>query len=374
MLRQIIYFTLLLGIATAAVHKFLARPYRLDGEAARTRQNTVERRRFQEIREHWPEFDKWNELQPSIALNRSYETNFAYLTNITIGTPAQTFVAEIDLWYGSDLCVISSSANLSKVSPSVPQKHTYDPSGSSSFVDLNSNFTDWVCGDGKNGSDQVTVDTVSTSVVMGIVDEIGYDFRYDPIDAVLGLNPTTPQSNKNNLVSQLVAGVDKPIMSWWQNDSRNYEGPAQLTLGGEDTDNCQANYAYVPQIWSRYGYGDFRKGLNTTLRLWHGHSPIYCSDDFFYLMTNASNASWNETINDWEVDCDVTKAKNITLNIGSNGNTADSNTKQLVLTGADYIGYLSWYDTCVVYAAHYAYISYVELTNRFLNNLFVAID
>ncbi|KAI1700077.1 eukaryotic aspartyl protease domain-containing protein [Ditylenchus destructor] len=99
----------------------------------------------------------------------------------------------------------------SKVSPTVPQKHTYDPSGSSSFVDLNSNFIDWVCGDGKNGSDQVTVDTVSTSVVMGIVDEIGYDFRYDPIDAVLGLNPTTPQSNKNNLVSQLVAGLDNNI-------------------------------------------------------------------------------------------------------------------------------------------------------------------
>ncbi|KAI1700078.1 hypothetical protein DdX_16946 [Ditylenchus destructor] len=36
--------------------------------------------------------------------------------------------------------------------------------------------------------------------------------------------------------------------------------------------------------------------------------------------------------------CD--ESQNITLNIGSNGNTADSNTKQLVLTGADYIGYL----------------------------------
>ncbi|KAI1693771.1 aspartic protease 6 [Ditylenchus destructor] len=375
MLRQIIYFTLSLGIATAAVHKFFAQPYRLDSEAARTRQNAVERRRFQEIREHWPTFDKWNELQPSIALNHSYESNYAYLTNITVGTPV--------MWYGSDLCVISSNANLSKVSNSIPQKHTYDSSGSSSFVDLNSNFTDWVCGDGKNGSDQITVDTVSTSVVMGIVDDIGYDFKYDPIDAVLGLNPTTPQSNKNNLVSQLIAGLDKPIMTWWQNDSRRYDGPAQLTLGGEDTDNCQSNYVYAPQIWSRYGYGDFRvhlasasidgmpnyvKGLNTTLQLWHGRNRIYCSDDVFYLMTNASNASWNETISDWEVDCDVTKANNITLNIGSNGNTADGNTKQLVLTGADYIEYVSWFDTCVVYANHYYSLTYLELTSRFLNN------
>ncbi|KAI1695833.1 hypothetical protein DdX_19369 [Ditylenchus destructor] len=105
-----------------------------------------------------------------------------------------------------------------------------------------------------------------------------------------------------------------------------------------------------------------------TLELSSGRSEMYCSDDFFYLLTNASNASWNETIYEWEADCDTTKAKNIILNIGSNGNTSDADTKQLVLTGADYIKYLSYYDTCVVYANHYKYIRYVQLKAMFLNN------
>ncbi|KAI1700791.1 eukaryotic aspartyl protease domain-containing protein [Ditylenchus destructor] len=383
MLFSSIYFILFLGLTNAAVHKFLAHTYRLDRVEAEIRQNALKRMRFQQIREHWPEFDDQNGLQPSIALNHSETTYNLYLTNITVGTPAQTFVAEIDLWYGSDLCVISSSANLSVVDDRLAEKHTYNSSESSSFVDLKGKFADWVCGYGINGSDQVTVDTASANVAMGIVDNLGYEISQYPIDAMLGLNPSTPQSNKDNLVSQLVAGLDKPIVSWWQNESSFYEGPAQLTLGGEDIDNCRSNYVYAPQIPSINGFNDFgvhlvsasidgmpnsEKGLNTTLQLWHGHNRIYCSDDFFYLMTNASNASWNETIEEWEVDCDVSKVKNITLNIGSNGNTTDSNTKQLVLTGVDYIRYYSWYDKCVVYAAKYKRIRHVEMTFRFLNN------
>ncbi|KAI1693781.1 eukaryotic aspartyl protease domain-containing protein [Ditylenchus destructor] len=169
--------------------------------------------------------------------------------------------------------------------------------------------------------------------------------------------------------------------------SVGYEETAQLTLGGEDTDNCQSKYTYVPQIRSRYGLSGFRvhlasgsidgmpdfvKGLNTTLKVSPDLGRMYLNDDFFYLLTNASNASWNETINEWEVDCNVTKAKNITLNIGSDGNTADGNTKQLVLTGADYIQYDSRKNTCIVYASRYKYVASVTMTNRFLNNHCIA--
>ncbi|KAI1701001.1 eukaryotic aspartyl protease domain-containing protein [Ditylenchus destructor] len=242
------------------------------------------------------------------------------------------------------------------------------------------------------------VDDVSANVVMGVItDQIGYYLRYYPVDGVLGLNPTTPFTNADNLVSQLVGTMDTPIMSWWQNVSQYDEGVAQLTLGGEDTDNCQSNYVYVSQqqsLWTTYGdysvhiasaqidgMPDYEVSLNTTTALWPDQDRIYCSYDFFYVLTNATNSAlralatnavYNETLNEWEVDCDLSKTKNVILNIGGSGDKADGTTKQLILTGADYIYYHSYYNTCVVYAYPSEYAQVVELSSRFMNNHCVA--
>ncbi|KAI1701513.1 eukaryotic aspartyl protease domain-containing protein [Ditylenchus destructor] len=388
MLRQIICLAIIFFLAEASVHKFLAKPYRLEGEAAAIRHNAIRNRRLESVPENLRNFESLSKLSPKLALNRTMDSEWIYTANVTIGTPAQTYLMEIDMWYAQDLCIIGSSANLSRVDPDLPPKHTYDPSSSSTYVDKNGNFTDYPCGKGINGSDQIKVDDVSANVVMGVItDKIGYYLRYYPVDGVLGLNPTAPYTNADNLVSQLVGTMDNPIMSWWQNMSRYNEGIAQLTLGGEDTDNCQSNYVYAPQQHRNGTYGDYgvhiasaqidgvsdnEVSLNTTTSLWPDQGRIYCSYDFFYVLTNASNAVFNETSDEWEVDCDLSKTKNIILNIGGSGDKADGTTKQLILTGADYIYHWQYDNTCVVYAYPSEYAQVLELSSRFVNNHCVA--
>ncbi|KAI1706868.1 eukaryotic aspartyl protease domain-containing protein [Ditylenchus destructor] len=384
MLRTLICLSLLLYIADAAVQKFMARSYLVEDEDAISHHNALRSKRLLESHENIRELFTSHELEPSIVLNRPYNSSYyTYIANVTIGTPAQTFAMEIDLWYGTDLCVLGQNANLSKVSTRIPSKHVYYPGNSSSYVDQKGNFSDYVCGKGRNASDQLNVDQISANVVMGVVDQISYYFKYYPIDGILGLNPSTPDTNANSLASQLIAGLDTPIMSWWQNQSRLNTGTAQLTLGGEDTDNCKSNYVYAPQVWSYGGsYGDFRVhltsasvdgksdsevGQNTTLTLYPDQDRIYCTYDFFYVLTNASNAVYNSTTNAWHVDCDMTKAKNVILNIGGSGNVTDGSTKQLVLTGADYIHYYA-YGVCIVYAYPYDWYRTVELSYLFMNN------
>ncbi|KAI1699643.1 hypothetical protein DdX_17188 [Ditylenchus destructor] len=371
MLRLIICLAIIFCLADASVHKFLAKPHRLEGEAAAIRHNAIRNRRLQSIPEDLRNFESLSKLSPKLTLNRTTDSYWAYTANVTIGTPAawmQIFRQNTRSIQGTiGLC-----------------DYFFWLCSSSTYVDKNGNFTDFPCGKGINGSDQIKVDDVSANVVLGVItDSIGYLLRYYPVDGVLGLNPTKPYSNADNLVSQLVGTMDTPVMSWWQNTQakltitrpdprtakKNTEnvcdclvishssvkkrvdllgiGPyAQLTLGGEDTDNCQSNYVYASQQPSRRTtYGDYR---------------VHIASAQIDQMT------------DYEVDCDLSKIKNIILNIGGTGDKADGTTKQLILTGADYVYYYKYYDACVVLAYPSEYAHTEELTRRFMNNHCVA--
>ncbi|KAI1700635.1 hypothetical protein DdX_16606 [Ditylenchus destructor] len=126
---------------------------------------------------------------------------------------------EIDLWHIGDLCVIGSNFTLSGTfyDPGRHKKQTYEQRNSSTFTELTGNFQNHFCGSGHSGNDQAKVDLRTANVSMGIVDKLSLYIESEPIDGILGLSPTSSFLSANNLVTQLLADLEKPIMTWWQN-------------------------------------------------------------------------------------------------------------------------------------------------------------
>ncbi|KAI1700634.1 hypothetical protein DdX_16605 [Ditylenchus destructor] len=116
------------------------------------------------------------------------------------------------------------------------------------------------------------------------------------------------------------------------------------------------------------GKPDSEVGVNTTLWQYTAFTSIFCPMDLLYVFTNASDAVYDSTKSLWIVDCDLTKAKNVVFNIGGTGNTTDSSTKPLKLTGADYIKYYKYYDICYLSVYGSKYYTTVELPAQFMNN------
>ncbi|KAI1699333.1 eukaryotic aspartyl protease domain-containing protein [Ditylenchus destructor] len=294
---------------------------------------------------------------------------YMYFANITIGTPAQTLTVEIDPW----------SLNTDEL----PPKKVYDKSQSSSYVDIGKNFSTAACGRGQKGTDVVNVGEVSTAVTFGIAQNASSYLKLLPSDGILGINRMPPFNNSKNAISQLLSGLDSPVVTWWQNETYwgfNATLPvAQLTLGAEDIDHCKSSYVYVPRVTNIKTYDRFypvhlttavisegtpedqietRFEINATLNMRHNQYRIYSPRSFFYALTNATNAVYNSTVWEYVVDCDLSKHKDIVLNIGGSGFTEDGTSRQI-----------SYYRVCYLSA----FVSgeenrVVELPQKFLNN------
>ncbi|KAI1699866.1 eukaryotic aspartyl protease domain-containing protein [Ditylenchus destructor] len=284
-----------------------------------------------------------------------------YLTvgTITVGTPPQSFNVEVDAFYDSELILIGANASLSSVDDYLPKKSTYNADNSSTYVAVNGNVSMWNL-KGHKAQDVLNIGSISATIKSFIVaDKVSYFLNNYPVDGILGLSPMKKSYyNVSVVADDLIDQLDKPIISVFVNESIGGIGTGQVTLGAEDTDNCQSSWSYVPAVT------DFKdtpftvhvssmevtiEGELTTVNLDHNitvtnvpafYVPISARD----ALVNGTGATYDIHTGEYTIDCDTTKAPLITLNIGGVGNSTDSTSQKLVLSGADYINPHPHYD------------------------------
>jgi len=257
-------------------------------------------------------------------------------------------------------------------------------------VPVSGNITAWGM-KGHKAKDVLNIDTVSTTLKFVVADKLPYFFNYYPIDGVLGLGPTKKSWFNSSIVAdEVVSQLDKPVVSVYVNQNSVGNGTGQVTLGAEDADNCDSTWSYVPNLkyWEKQGY-DFTVhasnaevtigGQQTTINLdanvtfaaWPAFDvPSYAKAVF----TNGTGATYNESYGVYMIDCDTTKAPKITLNIGGTGNSTDSTSQKLVLTGADYIRYYKALDFCYIGVNFYQGNYMWYLGSQVLNNHCIAFN
>uniref|UniRef100_A0A915D326 Peptidase A1 domain-containing protein n=1 Tax=Ditylenchus dipsaci TaxID=166011 RepID=A0A915D326_9BILA len=300
-----------------------------------------------------------------VALN---DTGILLLTNISIGSPPQHFLVEVDLWVDSELSVLDSNTNLSKVNSAIPLKSTYNSSASSSFFAVNGNYTNW-CGDGHLATDSLMVDNLIVNVTFGVIDDLGYWLSYQPVDGTLGLSPKENSNNNISLINQLVDQLDRPIFSFFSNRTASGIGNSLITLGLK-------THLIAKPIGALVNGTKVSVPINTTLAILPYSSYISVPSSVKALFINSSNAVHNKEKKLYEVDCDVSKAGNVTFCLGGHDNVIDSTSRSLELSGADYIRYNPRYDLC--YLAVYGYkdtsssYNYIEIPHQFFNNHCIA--
>uniref|UniRef100_A0A915D0Q1 Peptidase A1 domain-containing protein n=1 Tax=Ditylenchus dipsaci TaxID=166011 RepID=A0A915D0Q1_9BILA len=248
------------------------------------------------------------------------------MANISVGTPAQTFIVEVDyFWFGS-LILIDSKANQSSVRPDIPTKNSYNSSQSSSFTAANLNFTSWL-GNGYVANDILALgENLKSKVDFGLLNTAGYLFLI-----ILWMDYFWLHRALIHLV------LDEPVITIWTNNNLSGNGSSVGTLGALDSEHCESNWAFIPQLG----------------RPW---------------LVNATNAVYDSNSGYYKVDCDTSKAAKIVFNIGGEGNTTSSANKQLVISAANYVLYSESYDFCYLAAYFSKYTSVLEMNIQFLNN------
>jgi len=329
------------------------------------------------------------------------QNGYGWIVNISLGARAQSFVTCIDLFWESDLSVISSNADLSSVAEYLPDKHLYDPKDSLSFTRANKTFSRYRTGSGHLASDFIEVkgndlnkrlkqDDNAVNLTFALIDDIGYVFQYEEIDAYLGLAPLTSENNSTNVLTQILKYLNRPVATVWSNyTQRNDEGQLKITLGDTDIENCMSNWMYTPVISTNYYFGAHVKRaevtvrgiryvatVNGTLTFYPYYSNMFVPQNVLYLFTNASRAQhiYNETSSYYTVDCNnIHKFADVTLHIGSGRYSTE-----LVLTPYDYVYRVDFGNVSRCFLAVYGYKNDtnrdIEIGAQFLNNHCMAHD
>uniref|UniRef100_A0A915E3E8 Peptidase A1 domain-containing protein n=1 Tax=Ditylenchus dipsaci TaxID=166011 RepID=A0A915E3E8_9BILA len=155
----------------------------------------------------------------------------------------QTFVVDVDFWTSQDLSILDSKANLSKVQFGLPPKHVFYSNESSTFKVVPGNFSEgFYLNKGSLGNDVVQLGGLHlTNITFAQINQIAWRYNEEPIDGILGISPHISWQHIPSFLAQISDQLDQPIVSIFNDGNVYSNGSGQLTLGGEDLDNCQSN-------------------------------------------------------------------------------------------------------------------------------------
>jgi len=193
-------------------------------------------------------------------------------------------------------------------------KHRFLGNQSSTYVDTGLRYSDgeqWASGEMVNdtlafGSIQVP------SVTFGVADKVAGWYAYDQAEGVFGFNPHP--SNSSVAINQILAGLDDPIISVYLNRNWNYtiNGTGTLTLGGDDTTNCDPSYTYAPAVnetlWeftaSSLSYGGKTLNVSRKVALYKWTNFVYATQNFTDFVAGVFGANYNTSSSYYELGCD----------------------------------------------------------------------
>uniref|UniRef100_A0A915CN39 Peptidase A1 domain-containing protein n=1 Tax=Ditylenchus dipsaci TaxID=166011 RepID=A0A915CN39_9BILA len=230
-------------------------------------------------------------------------------------------------------------------------------------------------------SDIVNINGLSTNMTFGILSTVEY--------WLFGIQLSVPQNKITIAAEQIVRKLDKPVITVFMNGTQFGNGTAKLTFGSEKSIYCEDNSGYVPLLNTDDPYSycfEFYAStaaitvenvkvsveINSSVHLNPHTEYVYCDPAFQNILINATKAVYNSTTYNYQVDCAAMKDYQVILNIGKRGDTTSETTKQLVLTGADYIKYDQSYNTCYLATDVSPYPTDVLIlgTNFFNNHCF----
>ncbi|KAI1702082.1 eukaryotic aspartyl protease domain-containing protein [Ditylenchus destructor] len=286
-------------------------------------------------------------------------TRDLFAGNISIGSPRQEpFYVYIDLFWGSELAVIDSRADLSDIRKYFPPKKTFNSSASITYEQQTDSFAYLYDMVAHFGSDYVMFGEAAANLTFVIYDHVP-DFALElPVDGMLGLSSKDRRYNIS-FFEQIMPELDQPIISFWTNRIHGFQnGTAEITIGAEDTDHCEPNWTYSPEIslegtdwWYSTGYAAHVTGftaeldgqelmfrMNKSLIFFDGYGMAAMPHYLKYFFINAADAVWNQTMYQHIVDCDIDRHANVTLHI--NGS------HDIVMYPSDYVAYMRYWNVC----------------------------
>ncbi|KAI1706996.1 eukaryotic aspartyl protease domain-containing protein [Ditylenchus destructor] len=224
------------------------------------------------------------------------------------------------------------------------------------------------------GSDVANIGGISiTDFKFGLVTNLNWQYTSEPVDGTLGISPHDSYNGITSALTQIAEQLDTPVVSLWNSGNDFSNGTGQLTLGALDNDHCQSDSwffvprpssqssmfrfgAHIPMVTSLSSTNDqlLTEYPNATLTVYPVIYGIHVPKPVFYLFSNATNATYKPDWKLWAVDCDLSKARDVTFYVGGLGNRTSGEEKaKLVVVPEDYIGYKAIHKTCFLRVSGY---------------------
>lgn len=325
-----------------------------------------------------------------------------YFADCTLGTPAQSLRLHIDTG-SSDLWVNSANSTFCESAQGNCAGGTYDPSSSSTYKFVNSDFNiSYVDGTGALG------DYVSDTLIVGSISitdfQFGVGFQSSSQEGVLGIGYVSNEVQVNraggesypNLPQAMVQGnlITTNAYSLWLNDLDANTG--SILFGGVNKDKYHGDLATVPIIKEYNAYYEFiialtgvaindgssstsfdsSSSLPTAALLDSGSSLVYLPNDITEAIYNNVNAVYDSQSGVAYVECSLANNAS-TLDFDFSGQTIQVPFNELVLdvgsSGGQPLTFQNGQDACVFGIAP-AQGSEPVLGDTFLRSAYVVYD
>jgi len=258
-----------------------------------------------------------------------------YLSNVTTGTPPQTFTIVPDTG-SSNYWLIDVKCN-TQACQGYPQsgytKNRFDSSKSSTFSSQPGTPFSIQYGSG-SCSGNLATDTLSFAgltiqqQVFGLSETIADVFGYQPIDGIMGLGwPALAVDNVVPPMQNLLPQLDKPIFTTWLDRkvpiSMGGNG-GMITYGAVDSTNCAATWNYVTlssKTYWQYAIDAFAIGSQSQKKSQQvisdtGTSWLGAPQAALNMIVQATNAQYDAEDELYVVPCAQTGLPDIIFTIG----------------------------------------------------------